>query len=159
MGILNLSYRFPISDEFYKHLGPLWLHGVHAQFGGSAGNLWSFRPPEDDALFYRSLYGERVAYDPNDVKREIPFVDSAYKNGNYMLFDAQAELRVSAVAFHGIPWDSFLRVAYGFNEVRGYGDVNGDDIIDTNDSAIGDELSNETEKPGFRFYVGLGTGW
>jgi hypothetical protein len=37
--------------------------------------------------------------------------------------------------------------------------VNGDDILDTNDSALGDELSNETEPAGFRLYVGLGTGW
>ena len=60
---------------------------------------------------------------------------------------------------HTSSWDSFLRFAYGFNEVRGYGDVDGDDIYDTSDSAFGDELSNETEKPGLRVYIGLGTGW
>jgi hypothetical protein len=50
-------------------------------------------------------------------------------------------------------------VVYGFNEIRGYNDVNGDDISDTTQNAIGDELSNETEAPGFRVYLGLGTGW
>jgi len=159
MGILGAAYRFPIARHVRRKVGPLFLHGVYAQVGGTAGNLWSYRPPEDEDDFYRSRYGERIAYDPADVRREIPFVDYAYKNGNWMLFDAVAELRVQTVMFHGIPWNSFLRGAYGFNEIRGYGDVNGDDIFDTSDNAIGDELSNETEKPGLRVYIGLGTGW
>ncbi len=159
MAILNLSYRFPLHSWFRKQVGPLFMHGLYMQVGGTAGNLWSFRPPDDPDLFYRNRYGERIAYDSNDVKREIPFVDEAYKNGNYMLYDAMAEFRLSATMFHTSYWDSFLRFAYGFNEVRGYGDVNGDDIYDTSDNALGDELSNETEKPGLRVYIGLGTGW
>ena len=91
--------------------------------------------------------------------REIPFKDIAYKNGNYMLYDLSFELRMSSVLYHTMSWDSFFRLAYGFNEIRGWGDVDGDDIFDTNDSAVGDELSNETEPAGFRIYLGLGTGW
>lgn len=160
MGMLNLQYRFPlIKDPFVARVGPLTTYGVFMQFGGTAGNLWSYRPPEDESLYYRTRFGERVAYDPQDIRREIPFVDEAYKNGNHMLYDLSAEVRVQSVMFHGAGWDSFVRVAYGFNEIRGYGDVDGNSIFDTSDNAIGDELSNETEKPGPRVYIGLGTGW
>lgn len=159
MAIVNLAYRFPLHDWHRKQVGPLFFHGLYAQVGATTGNLWSFRPPEDSSQFYRNRYGERIAYNPDDVKREIPFVDEAYKNGNYLLYDAMAELRLHATAFHTSSWDSFVRFAYGFNEVRGYGDVNGDDIYDTSDNAFGDELSNETEEPGLRVYIGLGTGW
>jgi hypothetical protein len=76
-----------------------------------------------------------------------------------LLFDAGFELRVSAALFNNRYWNSFARVAYGFNEVRGISDVNGDDIIDNTSSTVGDSLSNETEAAGFRVYVGLGTSW
>ena len=76
-----------------------------------------------------------------------------------MLTDASAELRVQSTIFHGMPWDSFLRVAWGFNEIGGYGDVNGDGIFDTSENSLSTELSTETEKPGPRVYLGFGTGW
>ena len=116
-------------------------------------------------MYYRSRFGERVAYDSDDIIREGPFTETpfgrghAYKNGNDMLYDLSAELRVQSVMFHGATWDSFLRLAYGFQTVRGYGDVNGDNLFDTSDNALGDELSNETEPGGLRVYIGLGTGW
>lgn len=158
--ILGGAYRFPIvRPEWSKRVGPLYMTDMAIQLGGTAGNLWSFRPPSDPQLYYNSRYDERIAYRDADVRREIPFVDVAYKNGNRILTDASAEFRMSSVLYHGMAWDSFLRLAYGFQEIRGFGDVNGDDIFDTNDSAVGDELSNETEPAGLRIYVGLGTGW
>ncbi len=159
MGIFNLQYRFPINDHFVHRVGPLTTYGIFAQFGGTAGNLWSYRPPEDPSLYYFGRTRDRIAYDEGDIRREIPFVDYAYKNGNAMLYDVSAELRVQSVMFHGATWDSFVRMAYGFNAVRGYGDVNGDDIFDTSNNGLGDELSNEREMPGLRVYLGLGTGW
>jgi len=159
MAIVNLAYRFPIQDWGRKQVGPLFLHGLYAQLGGTAGNLWSFRPPTDASSFYRNRYGERIAYNPSDIHREIPLVDKAYKNGNYLLYDAIAEVRLNGTMFHTSQWDSFVRFAYGFNRVRGYGDVNGDGIYDTSNNSFGDELSNETENPGLRVYIGLGTGW
>jgi hypothetical protein len=132
---------------------------VWMQIGGTAGNLWSFRPPTEGSLTYLDQYDQRVAYDPDTIKREIPFVDKAYKNGNYLLYDAQAEVRVPLIMFNTSPWDSFFRVAYGFNEIGGYGDVDGDTFYNGADSGNGDSLSTETEKPGPRFYIGLGTGW
>ncbi len=158
MAILNLAYRFPLNQYIAKKMGPLFVHGIYAQVGGTAGNIWSYRLDPDAPGKY-SIFGDKVAYDSSDVHREIPFVDEAYKNGNTVLTDASAELRVQATLFHGIPWDSFLRVAWGFQEIGGVGDVNGDGIYDTSQNAIADTLSNETEKPGPRVYLGFGTGW
>ena len=159
MAILNLAYRFPVDRWGFKKAGPLTYLGTWAQIGGTVGNLWSYEVPDDPTLTYRSQFDDRIAYNESDVSREVPFKDVAHKNGNALLYDLSAEIRVPAVLFHGASWNSFLRFAYGFNEVRGIGDVNGDGITDTNDSAIGDELSNETEQPGLRVYIGLGTGW
>ena len=160
MMILNAAYRFPITrPEQHWLIGPLYLYGIYAQISGSAGNLWSFKPPSDPTKYYRSRFDERVAYDVNDIKREIPFIDKAYKNGNHLLYDIAAEVRITSVLYHTMSWDSFVRLAYGFNEIRGFGDVDGNDVFDTNNSALGDELSSETEPSGFRLYLGLGTGW
>src|SRR5436190_13680168 len=97
LGILNLAYRFPLMHQWQFHKGgPVAMtNGVWMQVGGSAGNLWSYRPPTSTSgNFYVDRYDQYVAYDPDSIKREIPFVDRAYKNGNYMLYDAQAEVRV-----------------------------------------------------------------
>ncbi len=122
--------------------------------------MWSFRPPEDPDKYWRNEWDERIAYNPDDIIREVPFKDNSYKTGdNFLLYDAGAEIRVKGAMFNSAYWDSFLRVAYGFNDIRGYGDVDGDDIYDTSENAIGDELSNEVHPAGFRVYIGLGTGW
>jgi len=140
-------------------VGPFYLYDLTGQIGGTAGNLWSYRPPTQEGEYYINGFGDRVAYNSGGIRREIPFVDTAYKNGNYLLYDMAAELRLSATAFNTVGWNSFFRVAYGFNEIGGFGDVNGDDIQDTTDDGLNSELSNEKEPAGFRFYVGLGTGW
>ena len=100
--------------------------------------MWSYRPPESRSDSYRSQYDDRIAYDPGDIKREVPFRDVAYKNGNRMLYDAFAELRVAGVFREGSSWNSFVRFAYGFNDIRGYGDVDGDGIFDTSETGVGD---------------------
>lgn len=168
MAILNMAYRFPIATEMGKKVGPAFVNNIYGQFFATAGNLWSFRPPSEPGSYYTNAFDERVARDPDDIHREIPLKDSAYKNstcdedaesGCELLFDAGFELRVSAALFNNRYWNSFARVAYGFNEVRGLSDVDGDDIIDNTSSTVGDSLSNETEAAGFRVYVGLGTSW
>ncbi|MCB9761924.1 MAG: PD40 domain-containing protein [Alphaproteobacteria bacterium] len=169
MLILSAAYRFPVITKINKKIGPMYLYDVHAQIMGTAGNLWSYRPPDEPGTYYTNRYDARVARNPDDVYREVPFKDYAYKNSpvdpvtgevteNRILTDIGAEIRVSSTLWRGY-WNSFVRVAYGFNEIRGVGDVNGDDVIDTADSTLGDSLSNETEAPGIRVYVGLGTGW
>ena len=160
MMIFNTGYRFPLTRPEARWMkGPFYLVGLAGQISATAGNLWSYVPPSDPTKFYRSRYNERVAYDPNDVRREIPFVDTAYKNGNKMLYDVSAEVRMSSVLYHTMSWDSFVRVAYGFNETRGFGDVDGDMIFDSTDNTLNSELSNETEPAGIRLYLGFGTGW
>jgi len=159
MAIFNVAYRFPLNRYTYNRWGPITTQGIWMQFGGTAGNMWSYRPPEDESKSYRSQYDDRIAYDPADIEREIPFIDKAYKNGNHMLYDAFAEIRVASVFRDGMGWNSFVRFAYGFNKIRGYGDVNGDGIFDTSETGVGDELSAEEEPAGWRLYLGLGTGW
>lgn len=169
MLIGNLAYRFPIVTDMNKKIGPLYVFDLHGQIMGTAGNMWSYRPPDDPDKYYTNRFDARVAYDERDIRREIPFVDYSYKNSpvdekgkvdpNYLLTDIGAELRLSSTLFNRASWNSFVRVAYGFNEIRGVGDVNGDDIISTADNGLGDSLSNETEAPGVRVYLGLGTGW
>lgn len=168
MLMLSAAYRFPVKTKINKKIGPLYVYDIHAQVMGTAGNLWSYRPPTEPGSYYYNRYDARVAYDPTTIEREIPFKSYSYKNSpvgadgqidpNYLLYDAGAELRVSSTLWRGY-WNSFVRVAYGFNEIRGVGDVNGDDVIDTSDSTLGDSLSNESERGGVRVYIGLGTGW
>ena len=91
----------------------MYLSGVYGQISATAGNLWSYSPPSDPSKYYRSRYNERVAYDSADIRREIPFIDKAYKNDNYMLYDLAAEIRVTSEAIrnrvrvcplHFAPW-------------------------------------------------------
>ncbi len=160
MAIANLAYRFPIKGHLKKKIGPIWLDSIYGQVMGGAGNLWSFQPPDDPDKYWRNEWDERIANNPDEIEREIPFVDESYKTGGHrMLYDAGAEIRVAGAMFNSAYWNSFVRVAYGFQEIRGIGDVDGDDIYDTSENAIGDELSNETHPAGFRVYIGLGTGW
>lgn len=159
MAMINLAYRFPIRREWNQRVGPLYIYDITGQVFGTAGNLWSYRAPTDPEKYYTDGYDQHVAINDSDVYREIPFVDYSEKNGNYMLFDAGAEVRVSSTLFSNVGWNSFFRVSYGFNRIRGLYDVNGDDIQDTTDNGIGNGQSNEVEEPGFRFYLGLGTGW
>ncbi len=160
MLIANVAYRFPVVKHLKQRVGPIYLDSIYGQFMGGAGNMWSFRPPEDPDKYWRNEWDERIAYNPDDIIREVPFKDNSYKTGdNFLLYDAGAEIRVKGAMFNSAYWDSFLRVAYGFNDIRGYGDVDGDDIYDTSENAIGDELSNEVHPAGFRVYIGLGTGW
>lgn len=160
MLVASAGYRFPLITDIDRRWGAFYLYDIHAQVGGTAGNFWSYRNPEegDVGTYYYDNYGQRVAYDPSSVRREIPFIDKAYKNNNWMLFDTMAEIRVSS-ALMTSAWNSFFRVSYGFNEITGIQDTNGDDISETTQTGFGNSLSAETEKPGPRFYLGLGTGW
>lgn len=165
-----LAYKFPVKTDINKKIGPLYIYDLHAQIMGTVGNLWSYRPPDEPGSYYTNRYDARVAYDPADVKREVPFQDYAYKNSpvdpltgkvdpNYLLSDIGAEIRLSTAMFNRGSWNSFIRASYGLNEIRGISDVNGDDITSTADNGVGDNLSTETELPGVRVYIGLGTGW
>lgn len=158
MAVLNLAYRFPVRRYLNKKVGPFYLYDLSAQVMGTAGNVWSYRAPTDPETYYVDEHGDRVARNASAVRREVPFVGRASKNGNALLYDAGAELRLSADLLTA-PWNCFFRAVWGFNEISGLGDVDGDGIQDMHSTGIGDGASNETEQPGPRFYVGLGTGW
>lgn len=134
MAIVQLAYGFPLRRYLDKQLGPLYVHDLGAQLSGTAGNVWSFRAPDTPG---------------GPLRREIPLVDQASDNGNYVLFDAGAEVRLRASLFTR-PWSCSLRAAYGFNELRPRSDGT---------PAIGEELTGDGEQPGPRFYLGFGTGW
>jgi hypothetical protein len=50
-------------------------------------------------------------------------------------------------------------VAYGLMGVSGRGDVNGDGIYTNSSDPTLDNRSDEVEPAGFRFLIGIGTGW
>lgn len=157
MIMLNAAYRFPLFRDIDKKVGILYLDSLYAQFFGTAGNLWSYRLR--DGAKTESVFSDHVALDPDDVRREIPFVDKASQNGNYLLFDAGLEVRLSANLFNRSPWDCYMRLAYGFNKISGLGDVDGDNVYSNTDDPNINTNSAETEPAGLRFFVGIGTGW
>ena len=157
----SLFYRFPIASRLSSKWGPFILRDFYVQAGGSAGNLWSFRPPEESeqGKYYYNNQGERIAYDPSDVKAEIPFVDGAYKNGGHpILADASIEIRMSSLLMSN-QFNSMIRVSMPFTSVGGIWDVDGDDISNTLNAGFGNGLSPEVEKPGPRLQLSIGTGW
>ncbi len=160
MLMANLSYRFPLWRDINAKAGPIYTEAMYLQFFGTVGNLWSYRIPENSHIEGWSM----VADDPDDIRREIPGKDYAYKNSttdhpNYWLTDAGLELRVRAFIFNDWDWDSFLRVAYGFQPTAGYGDVNADLIQSSVARDAASELSDEVEPATLRVYLGIGTGW
>ncbi|MFK7928628.1 MAG: hypothetical protein AB8H79_10610, partial [Myxococcota bacterium] len=158
MMVGSAYYRIPIARQMNEKLGPFVMRDVFVQAGGSAGNFWSFRPPEEEGKYYFDNQGDKVAYDKKDVRREIPFVDVARKNGNYLLTDLSAEIRVSSL-LAGSAFNSILRVSYGLQPVTGIFDVSGDDINETTNNLQDSRVSTEVEQGGPRIYLGIGTGF
>ena len=94
----------------------------------------------------------------------MPFKDFSSKNSpagdpHYLLKDVGAELRIRSFIWNDFDWDSFVRVAYGFERVAGYGDVNADLVQSSLARDAATELSGEVEEPTVRLYIGIGTGW
>ncbi|MDP6931797.1 MAG: hypothetical protein QGG40_02730, partial [Myxococcota bacterium] len=160
MLIANGTYRFPLARNLNWRVGPTYTESLYLQLFGTVGNLWSYRVEGPSHVEGYSV----VAEDPDDIRREVPFEDYAYKNSpadhpNYWLTDVGAELRVRSFIWNDWDWDSFLRVAYGMQSTAGYGDVNADIIQSSVARDAASELSDEVEPPTLRIYAGLGTGW
>lgn len=136
LAILSVGYRLPILREVDARVGPLELHDLDVRVGAAAGNVWSYR--------------QTSAGEPG--RREVPFLDEASENGNVLLTEASVELRAGS-ALMNVPWDSFVRVAWGFQQIHGFGDLDGDGVRDATEAPFPDE----PERPGPRFYLGLGT--
>ena len=163
MGMARFGYGLPLRRVPSADLGPLRVHGLDLLLAGTAGNVWSFVSTSPGATLSRGAgaSGSAAADGTGQAagRREIPFVDPASKNGNRMLFDVSAELRVHARTARTTPWDSILRVAYPLNTIHGFGDVNGDGVFQPGSRTIGDQPSSEVEGRCVRIFVGLGTGW
>ncbi len=181
MGVFNAAYRLPIARNIDKKFGILYLESIYLQIFSTWGNFWSYHVREG-AETYQFVYGDEVAYNANDIVPETLFSDRldncptdvklrnggecgralfpvASQNGNRILGDIGVELRIRANLFNRSSWNSFIRVAYGFQEIGGIWDVDGDDIVtNVSDPNVG-SISTEKEKPSIRLYIGLGTGW
>ena len=161
MLIANATYRFPLMRNMNLRAGPLYTESMYLQFFGTLGNLWSFRVEGDRHIEGYSVVPDRGT---GGVRREVPFKDFASKNSppgepHYLLKDIGAELRIRSFIWNDFDWDSFVRVAYGFERVAGYGDVNADLIQSSLARDAATELSGEVEEPTVRVYIGIGTGW
>jgi Tol biopolymer transport system component len=159
MLVVGLAYRFPIYRHIDRKFGPFYFASVWGEVFGTAGNLWGYT-----GEYVRDVYGNIARhpesyYDPyvkrGTVRREIPFVDIASKNGNYMLYDVGFALKLKAYMFGYLPWNSFVRVAYGLNDVIGQNEVNDDRVyvdVFPNDASMA-----ESEPKSLRISIGIGS--
>ena len=166
--LLNLQYRFPLARNIDVKVGPLYIEAIYMQFFGTVGNFWSYGIK--DGAQTADLFGERVLSDKDDregggldkagsgVFREAPFT-LASENGNPILADAGLEMRFVMNTFNRAQWFSSIRIAYGFMDVSGRGDVDGDDVFTNASDPTLDNRSDESEPAGFRFMIGIGQGW
>ncbi len=160
MLIGNASYRFPLARDLNLKMGPIYTESMYLQVFGTAGNLWSYRVDGPSHVEGYSV----VPSAGGSVKREVPFADYSSKNSivgrrNFLLTDVGVELRVRQFLWNDWDWDSFVKVAYGFQPTAGYGDVNSDGIQSSVARDAASELSSELEPGTIRVYAGLGTGW
>jgi hypothetical protein len=125
--VAGAAWRLPIARHVSQKWGPLYVVDLSAQVGGPAGNLWGFGAGDAS-------------------RREVPFVDVASANGNAMLYELDGEVRVASLLFTS-PWNHFVRVAYGLNDLRAGGE----------DGDLAGATS--VRRGGPRVYVGVGTGW
>ncbi len=164
--LINVQYGLPLIRNIDRKLGPVYFESLSMVVFGTVGNFWSYRVTGEQTI----LFGDRVLADedsrkgggltPADsgLKREWPGMRSQ-ENGQYILADAGVELRLTANLLNRSPWRSFVRVAYGFMPTAGRGDVDGDGIYNNSRDATLNVASDELEPAGFRFYLGIGTGW
>ena len=66
-------------------------------------------------------------------------------------------MRVRSFIYNYNPWFSIVRVAYGFQDITGVGDVDGDHVV--KQLPPGDDPVGEVQRAGIRYYIGIGTGW
>jgi hypothetical protein len=171
MLIFSAIYTFPVYKDIDYHLGPFYFDSVYAQLFGTAGNAWGYSPkyiidertghPRTDPTIKiegtQFVSGGTPWIVPGSVRREIPFVDIPESNGNYLLYDIGFELRMKAFLHNVFRWNSFVRFAYGLNDIIGSGDTNNDGV--SSDHFPNDPLYDEQQTKSFRVFVGLGSNW
>jgi len=158
--LAGLAWRIPLAREIDRPLGPLHVDGLVLQLFGHAGNLWGYRPIGTTTV----VNGSVVADDPATIQREVPFSDHASglspeAQPVNLLSDVGAELRLRSFIRNDWDWDSFLRVAWGMQDVSGTGDIDGDGLVYALPRAAFGLETREVEPSTVRIYLGLGTGW
>jgi Tol biopolymer transport system component len=118
----SLAYRFPLWRG-HANAGPFALDSVYLQVFGDAGNVLAHDVP------WKELWKKAEARCAPGVR--TCSLAEADLRGLYT--DAGTELRVKTLLYDGYAWNSFFRVAYGFNE------------------------PDRSER--FRWYLGLGIGY
>jgi hypothetical protein len=161
MLIANAAYRFPLARNMNLRAGPIYTESMYLQIFSTMGNLWSYRVEGPSHIEGYSVVPDRGR---GRIRREVPFKDHSAKNSpagepHTLLTDVGAELRIRSFIWNDFDWDSFVRVAYGFQRVGGYGDVNADLVQSSVARDASTELSGEVEEPTLRLYIGIGTGW
>ena len=122
--------------------GPFLFDALLLQLAVEGGNAWPHQAGFGD--IFKSWGKGHVYADgprPQQTTLTISPTDPRFMG---LLFDTVAELRLKTILFDYVSWDSFLRVAYGFQD--GVWD-------DTTDS-----FSRSGKLP-VRVYLGVGTGW
>jgi hypothetical protein len=159
MIILGASYRFPFYRHIDKMYGVFYFSSLWGEISTTAGNLWGFT-----ADYMRDVYGNiqrngesywDPAVKPGSVHREIPFVDKANSNGNYMLYDVGFTLKLKGFIFGYLPWNSFIRVAYPLNDIYGQTDTNNDYVFV--DNYPNDGYRSEMQPRSIRLSIGIGS--
>jgi hypothetical protein len=167
--IFNLIYRFPLLKDLSKRTWLVYWEDVYAQVFTSFGNLWGYRllrtepseydNPECPGCIPEHDSSGNVVEGQYANEREIPFVDSSFNSGHDMLVDVGFELRFRNYIQNYAKWYSFVRMAYGFYDIQGPGDVNDDGIYTKDEEYKGDPYVDEKEQSALRVFVGIGTGW
>ena len=164
--VVRAAWRTPLLRELHLRVGPLYMAALWLQLGGSVGNAWGYdadwlTTPQGTVQTHThgpavplALRG-RPRAEPGSIRRERPFLDVARNNGNRLLLEAGAELRLDLELFER-PWDSMVRLSYGFTTLRGLGDVNDDGVLA--DHFPHDPFVDELEPPSLRLVIALGTG-
>ncbi len=117
--LLSTSYRFPLLRNIAKKTGVLYLDSLYSAFFVELGNVWN--------------HGE------SKNCQQVPAgAATDCSDGNVLLADIGAELRLKAFLFNDFnPWNSILRLAYGFQDSTEFG-FSDDDLP-------------------LRFFLGIGT--
>lgn len=120
--LASLAYRFPLWQGHAK-AGPFAADSVYLGVFGDAGNVLPHAVP------WKEMWKKPAVTCPPG-ERSCTLAQAQLRG---LLRDAGAEVRLKTIMFDSSPWNSFVRVAYGFD--------------------------NPEPKERLRFYVGLGIGY
>lgn len=153
MLIANANYRFPVLRDISLKAGYWYFSNLYAQVFGSAGNVWGFRP---DGRRERpiGLNSEAVRLsNVGDARQTVPFIttgDTAWGNGNKLLYDAGFEIRLEGAMLNRYTFNSFFRTAWGFQDL---------DSVFINEEGGTSRVRRYRGDSGPLYYLGIGTGW